>query len=671
MADDAENGHPYEMTINLTVLEHLGIGLYSNVPAVLSEVVANCWDADAHEVEIELDTDDGIIVVEDNGMGMDRRDINRKYLTVGYQRRKVEGDETPEGRDVMGRKGIGKLSVFSIAGIAEVYSTKEQVDEVFALRLDRDKIREKIEEDPESTYHPEPIPSGDFDKEKGTRIVLRDLDKKLSWTEKYLRRRLARRFSVIGPENDFEVSVNGTHITPADREFYNKLEFMWYFGEEGEQAKRNAEGLQHTEEMEGTVPLPDREGEVTGWIGTVESPEDVEEANNAIVVLAHGKLAHEDILPEFGEASVYADYVIGELNADFLDETDREDIITSGRQAVKEDDPRYLALSDFVQRVLRTIKSQWSDLRKERGTEKALENEALEEWYEGLRGDSKKHAEKMFGKIESLSIGDQESKAELYRSSVLAFEKLSLRDMLSVLDDLEDADLDLLTKLFADIDEIEASHYYEIIKGRLEVLNQFMNLVPESKERALQEYIFDHLWLLDASWERAATNERIEEAVTTEFEDLEDRLTEEEKRGRLDIRYRTAAGKHIIVELKKYDRKVNVHDLSKQLGKYRDALEKVLKQRLPNESHDIEIISIMGSPPTPLDKAQRNRRILREMGARTITYDELIRDNRDRYKEYLEKHREMSDLVEQADRIATGFLDDEDDATDSAKSEAA
>ena len=41
----------YQMTINLNVLNHLGINLYSNVPAVLSEVVANAWDADATNVD--------------------------------------------------------------------------------------------------------------------------------------------------------------------------------------------------------------------------------------------------------------------------------------------------------------------------------------------------------------------------------------------------------------------------------------------------------------------------------------------------------------------------------------------------------------------------------------------------------------------------------------------
>ena len=43
-------GEMYKMTISLNVLSHLGINLYSNIPAVLSEVVANSWDADAEVV---------------------------------------------------------------------------------------------------------------------------------------------------------------------------------------------------------------------------------------------------------------------------------------------------------------------------------------------------------------------------------------------------------------------------------------------------------------------------------------------------------------------------------------------------------------------------------------------------------------------------------------------
>lgn len=50
------------MRISLNALEHLGMNLYSNVPAVLSEVVANAWDADAAKVDVHLDKAAGIIV---------------------------------------------------------------------------------------------------------------------------------------------------------------------------------------------------------------------------------------------------------------------------------------------------------------------------------------------------------------------------------------------------------------------------------------------------------------------------------------------------------------------------------------------------------------------------------------------------------------------------------
>ena len=45
---------PYEMTVDLNVIEHLGINLYSNIAAVLSEAVANAWDADAEHVANSL-----------------------------------------------------------------------------------------------------------------------------------------------------------------------------------------------------------------------------------------------------------------------------------------------------------------------------------------------------------------------------------------------------------------------------------------------------------------------------------------------------------------------------------------------------------------------------------------------------------------------------------------
>src|SRR4051794_1027342 len=96
----------YTLSLDLNVLNHLGLNLYSNTAAALSEAVANAWDADATEVAITLADDE--ITIKDNGTGMTLTDVNERFLAVGYRRRGDLGERTDRGRLVMGRKGIGK-----------------------------------------------------------------------------------------------------------------------------------------------------------------------------------------------------------------------------------------------------------------------------------------------------------------------------------------------------------------------------------------------------------------------------------------------------------------------------------------------------------------------------------------------------------------------------------
>ncbi len=105
-------------------VDHLGLNLYSNIPAVLSEVVANAWDADAEEVEIVIDVDSRTISVADDGIGMTPKDLNDRFLYVGFERRKAGASVTARRRAVMGRKRIGKLSLFAIADTVQVESVK-------------------------------------------------------------------------------------------------------------------------------------------------------------------------------------------------------------------------------------------------------------------------------------------------------------------------------------------------------------------------------------------------------------------------------------------------------------------------------------------------------------------------------------------------------------------
>lgn len=115
----------FEIKIDLNVLNHLGMSLYSNTPAVLTEIISNAWDADAQNVEITLDVEKGEVIIKDDGHGMSKDDIINKFLKVGYARRehgRAKSDHLK--RQVMGRKGIGKLAMFSLANKIQVYSYK-------------------------------------------------------------------------------------------------------------------------------------------------------------------------------------------------------------------------------------------------------------------------------------------------------------------------------------------------------------------------------------------------------------------------------------------------------------------------------------------------------------------------------------------------------------------
>ena len=646
---------PFKMTISLDVLRHLGIGLYSNIPAVLSELVANAWDADATQVEITLDHDASAITIRDNGHGMSQKDVNHKFLTIGYRRRLAHAKTPCFGRDAMGRKGIGKLAAFSIADTVQVHTADGQAASAF--KMDTDAIKAAATDPKKPDYFPEPLRPEVALSPSGTLIRLTNLRKKLAWAAPYLRRRLARRFSVIGPSRRFRVAVNGEPITIADRDYFKDMEFIWHFG--GPAADwdfSKAPSGANAGVVPGEVILEPQDGQpptshtVRGFIGTVTKPGNLDDVNNAIVLSARGRLVHEDMLPEYRQARVYTEYVVGEVIADFLDDDDTEDIVTSGRQRVQQDDSRYLAVKRVVSEALRQIRDDWDRKRKKKGKQRALEYPSVQRWYDRMGPDKRRTAARLFAKIEALRLDEGESKYQLYRASMLAFEKLALKDMLTALDDWDPRqDYGRLLELMAGVDEIEAASYRDIVEGRLRVIQAFRDLAPDSLEATIRDYVFDHLWLLHPSWDRATSDAHMEETVGKEFKKI--RLSKEEKRARIDIRYRTTAGKHVIIELKKRSVSVNVHDLAKQLDKYRKVLDKCLADRFPQEHRHIECVAILGKPPTGSNIGA----VLLASEARFVTYDQLIVEARRSYAEYLKAKEEVQTLSRIIEEMRADF----------------
>ena len=119
----------------------------------------------------------GTIVIDDDGTGMTRDEVVDRFLRVGFRRRSMLGDKTEKGRRPMGRKGIGKLSTFSVAKIVEVYT--ERGNERTCFRMDREAIRKKIEGGDDDRYQPDELTDWPDDHLGGTRILLSGLETKL------------------------------------------------------------------------------------------------------------------------------------------------------------------------------------------------------------------------------------------------------------------------------------------------------------------------------------------------------------------------------------------------------------------------------------------------------------------------------------------------------------
>lgn len=586
-----------------------------------------------------------MIRIVDNGHGMNLEDVNDKFLTVGYRRREEGPTETRLGRHVMGRKGIGKLSLFSIARRIEVHSVKtdpqgKRVGEPQALVLDSKKIREAI--DAKDDYHPEELDPKVVKIRKGTRIVLTGLKTHATaMTTKSLRTRLARRFSILGAEHEFDVYLDGSKIGVADRDYFRKIEYLWSVGDVGDTYEKRARSARRTETIDGKVDAT-KGWKISGWIGTFDEQQSIEDEQNALSILAWGKLVDENLLSSIKEGGLYTKYLIGELRADFLDFDEKEDITTSDRQRLKETDPRYEALVQYVQEdVLRPIGNNWRDWRRDDGMNTALEEPAVKEWYSSLTPSAKRFAKTLFGRIGKMAKDDPAIKRTLYKHGILAFERMRFRETLDTVDRIENAaELELLHEFVTGFDDLEAAYYHQIVQGRLEVIRQFEKVVDTEKESVVQRHVFEHLWLLHPSWERASTDARIEQTVMKEFGKIDAKLNEAEKRGRIDIRYRTAAGKNIIIELKKYDRTVTLGVLADQLQKYRNALARVL-QKFPEEPQDIEVIAVLGQPLANVTQEEASR-TLGGINARVILYDQLIKDTQQSYADFLEANKTLS-----------------------------
>jgi hypothetical protein len=633
---------------------------------VLSEAVANAWDADAEHVDVSIEPEEERIEIVDNGHGMDLYDVNNRYLRVGYRRRQDEDrpNTTPKhNRPVMGRKGIGKLSLFSIAETVEVYTTKD--GEQHAFRMIIDEIKEAIgEEEPGNdmmqpqSYVPTRINDFPDDHTQGTKIILKDLKKRVHTAESALRKRLARRFSILGSEYDFTVRVNGEPIDVTDRDYFHKIQFLWTFGDDRYVDYCRDAKLEEHEHRSSTT---ESGYEVEGWIGTVEKPRDLVEDIpgtgsetddlNKISLMVRGKMAKTDLMEDFNDSRMFTKYLVGEIHADFLDYDDEEDIATSNRENMVKDDPRYQELLEFIRGELNLIANRWGHLRNEQGSEEARKIGVIDMWYESLSPDNREQAKKLFGKINQMAVSDEGDRKDLFKYSVLAFENLKYKQNLEQLDSTSTENAREVARILDGLDDIEATRFHQTVTQRLRVIGKLEEkLADNALETVLQEHLGEHPWLLDPSWERTAGTELMEDWVRIDFSE------EDDAAGRLDLKHVRTAGKHVVIDLKRPEYTASPDELKSYAEQYREKLGSLLS-RSGRTNEPIEVVFVVGQPPEDADGEGDSRRPNESLdvdNARVQLYENLLKSSRESYEEYIRNRPEAGRVSRLLNEIDAG-----------------
>lgn len=160
--------------------------------------------------------------------------------------------------------------------------------------------------------------------------------------------------------------------------------------------------------------------------------------------------------------------------------------------------------------------------------------------------------------------------------------------------------------------------------------------------------------MLDPSWDRGTELPIVEQAFKTQFDIIDAELTQEEKDARLDIRYKKASNKHLIIELKRGNRVVKTDELFAQVRKYFAATTKIMATQ--DNPEPFEIIVLLGQHLDGKDYNETvyeaTKRSLKEYNCRIMYYDELLLNAENLYSDFLEKNRglsTLSDLISELD----------------------
>jgi hypothetical protein len=610
-----------EMLFDINVIENLGLKMYTSLPAVISEYIANSWDAGATLVEITIPegpiSENYTISICDNGSGMAIKDVNHKFLRIGRKKREEEKTDVidVEGhpRPVMGRKGIGKLAGFGIAGWVEVRTHKD--GRFIDFRMDYERMQQEakktIDEKIKAQYQPDVLDWGNTAESQGTIIRLSHLKRDRAVDINSIRKNIARHFTVIS--NSFVIKINETEITLDERDLQNKCQFVWRYEE---------------------APISDGSThKVTGWIGTMKDPVPPE-IGRGVVIMVRGRLGQTPSTLDVGGTGITGQtglaYMVGEVNADFLD--DEKDSVATGRMAIVWEDEPASTFRTWLNSTIKDVCRDWVKLREEFNMKNVREIPEYKHRIACLPKHEKQIIDKILLGLAKRENVDSDTLVGVANYLAEGVEYKSFMALSQAIIEAEVLKPEALIEFFQEWEVLDAIEMIRVVEGRVNVLSKFRELIKARVKEIpdLHNFIVDNPWLLDPAWNYLDDEVYYSDSLWKRFPEPEDLQEENKRMDFLCLGYGITLN---IIELKRPGCPIGKEEL-RQLEDYVDYVK-----------------TLLGTSPT----SYRNV-IGYVIGGKIVRNPEVV-SKVERYEEHCMYIRTFADLESVAWRVHYRFLE--------------
>jgi hypothetical protein len=585
------------------LLDHFGIAMYNTVPKAIAELCANAYDADATRVKITYASD--AISIVDNGVGMSKSDLEDNYLRLGRDRREDEGTETsPEGRPIIGNKGIGKLAGFGIAQTMVVRTKKGKAQTT--IELDREELEEA---DDLESFEIKPKTRRLKRAGRGTEVKLsRLLDDVALPEERKLREHLARH---LPARQGWDIYVNGTECTPED-----------IAGDRFE--------------ISDTI---DGFGKVVGFYVVAK---DRRSLNAGFAIRVRDRVVQERSLFDLNQQAhgfFNLSRIVGELRPDFLDPIkssgERRDkfVINTSRSGFNPEDPAVQALEEYAEKKLVSIAAGLTKQRtKDRKKAALTRNPHLERRLKELGPDIyMKLDETLDSVISKLSKNeDDETVDQIVDLIIRYYESDALRIILETVREAAPKDVERLSHLLAEYGAARVGEVTHTLHTQLEVIELLYQKVKEGVlEAEIHKIVAENIWLLRDDLTYWSSNKQFATVLSDKLSDnfkfasekrpdlvCYDDRTLQPKQG-------NSAKRLLVIEFKRPGVKVSSEELQ-QVMTYKSVFEASLGGFTGD---DIDVTILGDRFDTTFD-----RKALRP-AYEIMSYEELLSDAADRYRD--------------------------------------